>query len=223
MVAGLNTIGQLGLTMYFLGKRGPLLVQGQQMDWRVGDKGSFRSTLELVLDRYEPGTTRLFERILRPSMTMVDIGAHAGYFSLIGASLVGASGTVYAFEPFPQSFQQFQRNIALNGYKNIQAVRKAISDQTGVRKILVNPKPKAPVGNLAFSGLMLATPALLDFIPDTCPVDLGFHVLPQIVGRMAAYRIQDFLIDIGTPETYRAAQELWPARLRAQGQGGMRV
>lgn len=71
-------------------------------------------------------------------------------------------------------------------------------------------KPQAPCGNLAFSGLMLATPALLDLIPDTTPVDLGFHILPQIVGRMAAYRISDFIIDIGTLETYRAAQMTWP-------------
>jgi len=84
-------------------------------------------------------------------------------------------------------------------------------------------KSKAPVGNLAFSGLMLATPALVDFIPSSCPVDLGFHVLPQIVGRMSAYRIRDFLIDIGTLETYRAAQVLWPGRSRSQKQGGFRV
>jgi mannose-1-phosphate guanylyltransferase len=63
-------------------------------------------------------------------------------------------------------------------------------------------KPHAPVGNLAFSGLILASPALLDAIPDTCPVDLGFHVLPQIAGRMAACRIPGLLIDIGTIETY---------------------
>jgi mannose-1-phosphate guanylyltransferase len=71
-------------------------------------------------------------------------------------------------------------------------------------------KPKTPLGNLAFSGLMLAAPALLKVIPDTIPVDLGLHVLPRIVGRMAAYRISDFLIDIGTLETYRAAQMTWP-------------
>src|SRR5260370_23528057 len=79
-------------------------------------------------------------------------------------------------------------------------------------------KPKAPVGNLAFSGLMLATPALLNFIPDTCPADLGFHVLPQIVGRMAAYQISDFIVDIGTLETYRTAQENWPGRSQSQKQ-----
>jgi mannose-1-phosphate guanylyltransferase len=82
-------------------------------------------------------------------------------------------------------------------------------DERGIVRDFVE-KPQMPAGNLAFSGLMLATPTLLDVIPDTCPVDLGFHVLPQIVGRMSAYRISDFLIDIGTLETYRSAQVNWP-------------
>ena len=82
-------------------------------------------------------------------------------------------------------------------------------DQGGIVRDFVE-KPKVPIGNLAFSGLMLATPALLDEIPDISPVDLGFHVLPKLVGRMAAYQIPDFLIDIGTLETYQTAQESWP-------------
>jgi mannose-1-phosphate guanylyltransferase len=84
-------------------------------------------------------------------------------------------------------------------------------------------KPKAPVGNLAFSGLMLATPDLFNFIPDMRPVDLGHHVLPKIVGRMAAYRVPDFLIDIGTLETYQAAQKLWPGRFPSQKEDGCGV
>ncbi len=95
-------------------------------------------------------------------------------------------------------------------------------DERGVVLDFVE-KPKTPVGNLAFSGLMLATPALLNFIPESVPVDLGFHVLPQIVSRMAAYRISDFIIDIGTLETYRAAQDTWPGRSQSQKQGGVRV
>jgi mannose-1-phosphate guanylyltransferase len=95
-------------------------------------------------------------------------------------------------------------------------------DERGVVLDFVE-KPKTPVGNLAFSGLMLATPSLLDVIPDTTPVDLGFHVLPQIVGRMAAYRIPDFIIDIGTLETYRAAQENWPGRSQSQNPSEFRV
>jgi mannose-1-phosphate guanylyltransferase len=82
-------------------------------------------------------------------------------------------------------------------------------DECGIVRDFVE-KPKAPVSRLAFSGLMLATPAIVDLIPEVSPVDLGFHVLPLLVGRMAAYQIQEFLIDIGTLETYRKAQETWP-------------
>jgi mannose-1-phosphate guanylyltransferase len=63
---------------------------------------------------------------------------------------------------------------------------------------------------LAFSGIMVGSPALLDFIPDQIPADIGFHVLPKLVGRMAACRISDYLLDIGTPENYQAAQVSWP-------------
>ena len=88
-------------------------------------------------------------------------------------------------------------------------------DDHGIVRDFVE-KPKVPVKNLAFSGLMLATPALFDLFPDRSPVDLGFHVLPKIVGRMAAYRITDFLMDMGTLETYRIAQETWPGLFQSQ-------
>jgi len=88
-------------------------------------------------------------------------------------------------------------------------------DHGGIVRDFVE-KPKVPIGNLAFSGLMLATPALLDVIPDINPVDLGFHVLPKLVGRMAAYRIPDFLVDVGTLETYQTAQESWPGISQSQ-------
>lgn len=71
-------------------------------------------------------------------------------------------------------------------------------------------KPKVPVGNLAFSGLMIGTPEMLDAIPATVPSDIGFHVLPQLVGRMLAYPIHDYLIDIGTMANYQVAQRTWP-------------
>jgi mannose-1-phosphate guanylyltransferase len=82
-------------------------------------------------------------------------------------------------------------------------------DELGIVRAFVE-KPTVPFSHLAFSGLMLATPHLLDDIPEHSPVDLGLHVLPRLVGRMAAYRISDYLLDIGTPENYRAAQLNWP-------------
>jgi mannose-1-phosphate guanylyltransferase len=83
-------------------------------------------------------------------------------------------------------------------------------------------KPNKPAGNLAFAGLLLAAPALLDVIPGTVPADLGFHVLPRLIGHMAAYRIPEFLMDIGTLETYRAAQTAWPGFVSIPRSGAFR-
>jgi mannose-1-phosphate guanylyltransferase len=71
-------------------------------------------------------------------------------------------------------------------------------------------KPQQPRSNLAFSGLMIGTPTLLDVIPRNVPADIGFHVLPQLVGRMMAYTISEYMIDIGTLENYHEAQRSWP-------------
>lgn len=71
-------------------------------------------------------------------------------------------------------------------------------------------KPQKPASNLAFSGLMLGTGELLDVIPEHTPADIGFHVLPQLIGRMLSFPITDYLIDIGTMENYLSAQTSWP-------------
>jgi mannose-1-phosphate guanylyltransferase len=78
-------------------------------------------------------------------------------------------------------------------------------------------KPAQPVSNLAFSGLMIAAPELLNVIPDRIPSDIGFHVLPQLTGRMLAYPIRDYLVDVGTLENYEKAQATWPGLPEANG------
>ncbi len=71
-------------------------------------------------------------------------------------------------------------------------------------------KPANPASNLAFAGLMIATPELLNAIPDQAGADIGFDVLPRLIGKMRGYRISDFVLDIGTLENFESAQKLWP-------------
>jgi mannose-1-phosphate guanylyltransferase len=78
-------------------------------------------------------------------------------------------------------------------------------------------KPLHPRGNLAFSGLLLGTQSLLDAIPLKQPADLGFDVLPRLAGKMVAYPISNYLLDIGTMENYEMAQSTWPATHLARG------
>ncbi len=64
-------------------------------------------------------------------------------------------------------------------------------------------KPQHPRSDLAWAGLALGTPELLDAIPDARPCDLGRDVLPRLVGRMGAVEVDGYHLDIGTPESYR--------------------
>jgi mannose-1-phosphate guanylyltransferase len=64
-------------------------------------------------------------------------------------------------------------------------------------------KPQQPRSNLAWAGLLVGTPDLLDAIPERRPCDLGRDVIPGLRGRMRAIEIDGYHLDIGTPESYR--------------------
>jgi FkbM family methyltransferase len=82
---------------------------------------------------YEPFVTALFKQVLRPGLTVLDIGAHLGYYSLIAADRVGPSGKVFAFEPALDSFLILQQNILLNRFSNIVAIQKAVAEVKSTR------------------------------------------------------------------------------------------
>jgi FkbM family methyltransferase len=52
---------------------------------------------------------------IRPGMTVIDVGANIGYYTLVFADLVGPSGRVIAFEPDPDLFNAAVENVRLNG------------------------------------------------------------------------------------------------------------
>jgi mannose-1-phosphate guanylyltransferase len=83
-------------------------------------------------------------------------------------------------------------------------------------------KPENPATDLAAAGVYVADTRIFEFFPKmesfnqgspSQPLDLGFHIIPKLVGNMKAYLIQETLIDIGTPEAYEKAQEVWKAEL----------
>ena len=60
---------------------------------------------------YEPELVYLLRKMLKPGMTVLDLGANIGYFSVIAARLVGDSGRVHAFEPMPQNLIRLRKNL----------------------------------------------------------------------------------------------------------------
>jgi FkbM family methyltransferase len=67
----------------------------------------------------EPQDVSLFLSLLRPGMTVLDVGANVGMYTLLGARRVGPAGRVHAFEPTPRVATALRRNVALNGLDNV--------------------------------------------------------------------------------------------------------
>lgn len=88
---------------------------------------------------YEKYQTELFKRIVKKGMVVVDLGANIGYYTLIAAKLVGEKGKVFAFEPEANNYALLERNIAINGYKNVVPVQKAVSNSMGTTTLFLSP------------------------------------------------------------------------------------
>jgi mannose-1-phosphate guanylyltransferase len=73
-------------------------------------------------------------------------------------------------------------------------------------------KPANPVSDLVNAGIYALSPGLLDEITGPPPVDIGYHLLPRLVGRARAVPVPGYFRDIGTPDAYQRAREEWPAR-----------
>lgn len=85
----------------------------------------------------EPDTANFILHCLKPGMVFLDIGAHVGEYTLLGAQAVGLSGEVHSFEPNPEIFQLLSENLQLNNVKNVILNNCAVSELDGEREFEV--------------------------------------------------------------------------------------
>jgi FkbM family methyltransferase len=74
----------------------------------------------------EPEVQSVLRKYLRPGMTVYDIGANIGFFSLLAARLVGAAGRVTAFEADPEIVARLRENVARNQGAPVSVEGKAV-------------------------------------------------------------------------------------------------
>lgn len=94
--------------------------------WRVG-AGIHRCWL----GRYEADKLALMARVTPRGATVYDIGAHAGYYSLAAARLVGPSGKVFAFEPDAGNLADLRQHVICNGLANVTVVPSPVGQAHG--------------------------------------------------------------------------------------------
>lgn len=88
---------------------------------------------------YEPAVTRFFKSTLKNGMTVLDLGAHVGYYTVLASRLVGPSGRVYAFEPDPVTYRYLVLNVEANSCANVVTVNRAVSDRAETASFLHDP------------------------------------------------------------------------------------
>lgn len=82
--------------------------------------------------RYEPQETALLQHFVRPGMTVVDVGANRGYFTLMAGHLVGAGGRVLAVEADPRACRLIRANLERNGLTHVVLVEGAVAEGDAV-------------------------------------------------------------------------------------------
>ena len=82
---------------------------------------------------------------------VIDIGAHIGRYTIIGAKRVGANGKVVAIEANPSNFEMLNRNIKLNQLTNILSLNNAVySKETKIKLYL----PGEELGHTIYNTVM---------------------------------------------------------------------
>lgn len=86
----------------------------------------------LMNGSWEPAIASLFQRLIKPGMNVLEVGANLGFHTLLAARKCGPAGHIWAFEGHPGTYQLLKRNIYTNGYFLFaQAVPKLAHDHIG--------------------------------------------------------------------------------------------
>jgi len=89
--------------------------------------------------RYGRDILRIIEKHVSPGDTVIDIGAHIGFFSLHLGNVVGRSGHVYAFEPDLRPVEYLKASLAASEMNWVQIRPIAVSAKEGTVAFFLSP------------------------------------------------------------------------------------
>jgi FkbM family methyltransferase len=95
-----------------------------------------------VYGTYEVQVVAAIQRVVKPGMVAMDIGANGGYYTLLLSKLVGDRGQVISYEPLPPNFEFLKENISLNHRSNVRAECAAVAENSGQLDFML-PEPNS--------------------------------------------------------------------------------
>jgi FkbM family methyltransferase len=179
------------------------------------------------LGTYEMELQQAIHDWVQPGMVAYDLGANAGYVSLLLARQVSATGWVFAFEPLPANQERLRANMALNPELRINLIAKAVAERSGKRTFQVHVSDD--MGKLQGSSgrateyakkIEVDVIALDDFVykekqiaPDLVKMDIegGEALALQGMQRVLAEKRPLLFIELHGPDAARSVVEILKA------------
>ncbi len=106
----------------------------------IADLGDWLGQQIYLKGVYERPTADIFARLIKLGDNVLDVGANAGYFTVLASHLSGSSGRVLAFEPVPGVRAQLRANLELNHMHNVTLHETVVSNQNGVVTLYEGPQ-----------------------------------------------------------------------------------
>ena len=93
-------------------------------------------TWDLVLGKdVEKDVKQEFFQNINTGDTIIDVGAHIGEYTLLGAKLVGTNGSIISVEPARDTIKSLKENIILNDFKNCLVIEKAVGEKVETKSL----------------------------------------------------------------------------------------
>ena len=133
-------------------RRGP----ARGMKWITGS-----SVHGCWLGTYELEKQQALARFVRPGMTVYDIGAQAGFYTLFFSCLAGDAGQIYAFEPCPYDTHFIIDHVRMNGLANVHVIQAAVAERTELVAMSTDRgKMENRIGDVAGTPLIVSSLSL---------------------------------------------------------------
>jgi FkbM family methyltransferase len=92
---------------------------------------------ELIYGEFEKMEMGFVKKLLRRDMTVVDVGAHHGLYTLLASKRVGWDGRVVAIEPSPRECARLEKHLRINRCSNVELVSCAVGEDPGETDLYV--------------------------------------------------------------------------------------
>jgi len=137
------------------------------------------------LGTYEPEMQREIAGSVTAGAVFFDVGAHAGYYSLLASQLVTATGRVVAFEPDARNVGYLKEHLRLNDAGNVTVIEAAVADATGPARF--TPDPSGFGGALSDAGSAAVQTVTIDTLVEAGTLPAPNYVKIDVEG--AEFRV----------------------------------